>query len=77
MLDDQCGCAMEHALHAGGIITSSPVGEIPEEEHLTRLSPLINGHINMLGHYTFSLSEDILNGELRPLNFKINNKLSP
>lgn len=52
-------------------------GEIPEEEHLTRLSPLINGHINMLGHYTFSLSEDILNGELRLLNFNINNELSP
>lgn len=52
-------------------------GEIPEEEHLARLSPLIHGHINMLGHYTFSLSEDILNGELRPLNFNINNELSP
>lgn len=50
--------------------------EIPEEGHLTRLSPLINGHINMLGHYTFSLSDDILNGELRPLNFNINNELS-
>nr|ULG18701.1 transposase [Serratia proteamaculans] len=25
-------------------------GEIPEEEHLARLSPLIHGHINMLGH---------------------------
>lgn len=37
--------------------------EIPEEEQLTRLSPLINGHVNMLDHYTFSLSEDILNGE--------------
>ncbi len=52
-------------------------GEIPEEEHLARLSPLIHGHINMLGHYTFSLSEDILNGELRSLNFNINNELSP
>ncbi|EOA6754264.1 Tn3 family transposase, partial [Escherichia coli] len=35
-------------------------GETPEEEHLARLSPLIHGHINMLGHYTFSLPDDIL-----------------
>jgi TnpA family transposase len=41
------------------------------------LSPLIHGHINMLGHYTFSLPEDILNGELRPLNFNTNNELNP
>lgn len=51
-------------------------GETPEEEHLARLSPLIHGHINMLGHYTFSLPEDILNGELRPLNFNTNNELT-
>lgn len=47
-----------------------------EEEHLARLSPLIHGHINMLGHYTFSLPEDILKGELRPLNFNTNNELN-
>lgn len=51
-------------------------GEIPEEEHLARLSPLIHSHINMLGHYTFSLPEDILKGELRPLNFNTNNELN-
>lgn len=51
-------------------------GETPEEEHLARLSPLIHGHINMLGHYTFSLQEDILKGELRPLNFNTNNELT-
>ncbi|WP_147251115.1 Tn3 family transposase, partial [Acinetobacter baumannii] len=51
-------------------------GETPEEEHLARLSPLIHGHINMLGHYTFSLPEDILKGELRPLNFNTNNELT-
>ena len=27
--------------------------------------------------YTFSLPEDILNGELRPLNFNTNNELNP
>ncbi|HIH4078282.1 TPA: Tn3 family transposase, partial [Citrobacter freundii] len=51
-------------------------GETPEEEHLARLSPLIHGHINMLGHYTFSLPEDILKGELRPLNLNTNNELT-
>lgn len=50
-------------------------GETPEEEHLARLSPLIHGHINMLGYYTFS--EDTLNGELRPLKFNIKNELNP
>lgn len=50
-------------------------GETPEEEHLARLSPLIHGHINMLGYYTFSLPEDILKGVLRPLNFNTNNEL--
>jgi hypothetical protein len=32
-----------------------------------RLSPLQYEHINMLGHYSFSMSEAIANGELRPL----------
>lgn len=50
--------------------------EAPEEEQLARLSPLIHGHMNMLGHYTFSLTEDILKGELRPLDFNTNNELT-
>lgn len=50
-------------------------GETPEEEHQARLSPLIYGHINMPGHYTFSLPENILNGGLRTLNFNTNNEL--
>lgn len=49
----------------------------PEDEHIARLSPLIHGHINMLGHYTFTLPEDILKGELRPLNLNVNNEVSP
>nr|WP_172694142.1 Tn3 family transposase [Enterobacter cloacae]QEQ69324.1 Mobile element protein [Enterobacter cloacae] len=53
------------------------IGEGPEDEHIARLSPLMHGHINMLGHYTFTLPEDILKGELRPLNFNLNNELSP
>jgi hypothetical protein len=51
-------------------------GKTPMEEHLARLSPLIYGHINMLEHYTFSLPEAILKGELRPLNLNINNELT-
>lgn len=44
---------------------------------IARLSPLMHGHINMLGHYTFTLPEDILKGEMRALNFNLNNELSP
>jgi hypothetical protein len=51
-------------------------GETPDDEHIARLSPLMHGHINMLGHYTFTLPEDILKGELRPLNININNEVS-
>lgn len=52
-------------------------GEAPDDEHIARLSPLVHGHINMLGHYTFTLPEDILKGDFSPLNFNLNNKLSP
>ncbi len=40
-------------------------GEETGVEDIARLSPLMHGHINMLGHYTFTLPEDILKGELR------------
>ena len=33
-----------------------------------RLSPLVNGHINVLGHYSFTLSELAKKGQRRPLN---------
>lgn len=39
-------------------------GEEIIDEDIARLSPLMLGHINMLGHYTFTLPEDILKGEL-------------
>ncbi|MEB7634820.1 hypothetical protein NGB50_22595 [Escherichia coli] len=32
-----------------------------------RLSPLCHGHINMLGHYSFTLAELVTKGHLRPL----------
>jgi len=37
-------------------------------EDENRLSPLIYGHINVLGHYSFTLTEQVTNGHLRPLN---------
>lgn len=41
--------------------------EIKEEDE-ARLSPLGHWHIKMLGHYSFSLADYVLNGKLRPLN---------
>nr|WP_320012760.1 Tn3 family transposase [uncultured Desulfobulbus sp.] len=38
------------------------------KEDEARLSPLVHGHVNMLGHYAFTLSDAIKNGKLRPLN---------
>jgi len=38
------------------------------QEDEERLSPLVNGHINVLGHYSFTLSELVKQGQLRPLN---------
>jgi TnpA family transposase len=39
-----------------------------KEEDEARLSPLQYGHINVLGHYSFVLSEKVVQGELRPFN---------
>ena len=52
-------------------------GEEIIDEDIARLSPLMHVHINMLGHYKFTLPEDILKGELIALNLNINNELSP
>ena len=41
--------------------------EIREEDE-ARLSPLVYSHINVLGHYSFTLAEQVMNGQLRPLN---------
>ena len=39
------------------------------DEHFEqRLSPLLYEHINVLGHYSFTLSEQIEKGKLRQLN---------
>lgn len=42
-------------------------GEEVKEEDEARLSPLSYKHVNMLGHYSFTLAEQVLNGQLRPL----------
>lgn len=53
-------------------------GKDSDDEHIARLSPLMHGYIDMLRHYTFTLPEDILKREFRPLNININinNELS-
>jgi hypothetical protein len=38
------------------------------EDFEQRLSPLLYEHINVLGHYSFTLSEQIEKGKFRPLN---------
>lgn len=52
-------------------------GEETRGENVARLSPLMHEYINMLGHYTFTLSDDIFNGHLKALNFNLNNELPP
>jgi hypothetical protein len=39
-----------------------------KDADVVRLSPLLHKHINMLGHYSFTLAEFIRAGVLRPLN---------
>jgi hypothetical protein len=41
--------------------------EIKNEDE-ARLSPLVSRHVNMLGHYSFTLAENVMHGKLRPLN---------
>ncbi len=43
-------------------------GEKILDEDVARLAPLPFGHINMLGQYSFALSELVSKGQLRPLN---------
>jgi Tn3 transposase DDE domain len=42
-------------------------GYAVRDEDVARLSPTGSGHINMLGRYSFFLSETIASGSLRPL----------
>jgi hypothetical protein len=38
------------------------------DDDVAKLSPLRNEHMNVLGHYSFTLADTILAGERRPLN---------
>jgi hypothetical protein len=42
-------------------------GVMTDPEDAARLSPLIHGHINFLGRYSFTLPKEIKRGGLRPL----------
>jgi hypothetical protein len=43
-----------------------PLVQDVKEDDEARLSPLSHKHVNMLGHYSFTLAEQVLNGQLRP-----------
>jgi TnpA family transposase len=43
------------------------IGYPVRDEDVTRLSPLIYNHINMLGRYSFAVPEAVIRGLLRPL----------
>lgn len=58
---------MEHYLYAGSPDHLRAQGETLNDEDIARLSPLCHGHINMLGHYSFTLAELVTKGHLRPL----------
>lgn len=42
-------------------------GETLNDEDIARPPPLCHGHINMLGHYSFTLAELMTKEHLRPL----------
>lgn len=45
-----------------------------QDEDVARLSPLLYDHINMLGRYSFDISEAVINGELRALHNPADNE---
>lgn len=49
------------------------IGEIINPEDEAKLSPLMHGHINFLGSFKFSLSEEVNRGLLRPLSVREGN----
>lgn len=42
-------------------------------EDESRLSPLVHGHVKVLGDYSFTLAEQVMKGQLRPLNQSTDN----
>jgi len=47
------------------------------EEDEARLSPLVRGHIMVLGNFSFTLAERVMKGQLRPLNLHTDNIAIP
>jgi hypothetical protein len=52
-----------------------PEGYPVKDEDVHRLSPLLHEHINMLGRYSFLMSDAVAKGELRPLRNSEDGKL--
>lgn|GEM_PF-1640330 len=50
-------------------------GYTVNHDDVKRLSPLGYDHINIVGHYSFDLPEEILDGKLRPCSQWIENYL--
>ncbi len=49
-----------------------------QPDDVTRLSPLLFDHINLLGRYAFSVPDSVVRGELRPLRIRQTaSKMSP
>jgi len=46
-------------------------GHTVRDEDVARLSPLVHEHVNVLGRYSFSLSEDLQRGEWRPFRVPV------
>lgn len=58
---------MEHYLYAGSPGIFPAQGETLNDENFARFSPSGHGHTNMLGHYSLTLAELVIKGQLRPL----------
>jgi hypothetical protein len=63
----QCNGLLEHFVHASSVGGNAERGMKTVPEDIERLSPLGYDHINLLGRYTFSLSDEIRQGAFHPL----------
>jgi hypothetical protein len=59
--------AVEHNLYASRLGALKTAGRRALESDEARLSPLSHRHVHMLGHYSFTLAEQVSRGQLRPL----------
>ncbi len=59
---------MEHTRYMGLALDElRTAGMLIQPEDVERLSPLVDHHIHLDGRYSFSLSEPLAHGQLRPL----------